>query len=115
MVNITSLTGNGLRDWLIQRITAVILGLYFFLLMGFIFLHPDMQYQQWATLFQMPWFRIASLLALISLALHAWIGVWTVTTDYLKCTALRIGVQVLVFLVLLTSLIWGIEIFWGLT
>jgi len=114
VANITSLTGNGLRDWLIQRVTAVILGLYFLLLLGFAYLHPDLQYQYWSALFQLSWFRIASLLTLIALMLHAWIGIWTVTTDYLHGAGVRICVQLVVIIVLLASLIWGVEILWGL-
>lgn len=114
VANITSLTGNGLRDWLIQRVSAVILGVYFLLLLGFACLHPDLQYQHWLTLLHTPWFRIASLLALIALVLHAWLGIWTITTDYLSGVCLRICVQLLVILVLLASLIWGVEILWEL-
>lgn len=57
--------------------------------------------------------RIASLIALFALSLHAWIGIWTVTTDYMKCTALRLSVQMLVVLWLLSQFIWGLMILWG--
>lgn len=57
--------------------------------------------------------RIASLIALFALSLHAWIGIWTVTTDYMKCTALRLSVQMLVVLWLLSQFTWGLMILWG--
>jgi len=114
MVNsVTSLTGNGLRDWLIQRISAVVIGLYVIFLLGFLLLHSDLQYQQWFGLLSSPWMRIASLIVLLALVVHAWIGIWTIITDYLNNTALRLFVQMLVLAVLLSCFLWGIEILWG--
>lgn len=113
VTNITSLTGNGLKDWLIQRISALYFAAYSILLLGFIMLHPQMNYGQWHGLFQQPVVKIASLIALLMLSLHAWIGIWTVTTDYLKCTCLRLSTQLLVILLLLSQFVWGIMIVWG--
>jgi len=52
-------------------------------------------------------------LALWLLVLHAWIGIWTVTTDYLRQMGLRVTVQVLVALFLISQFIWGLMIIWG--
>lgn len=113
VTNITSLTGNGLKDWLIQRVTAVYLIVY--LASGFCYFvchaHPD--YLQWHALFQKPLVQLASVLAMIALASHAWIGIWTVTTDYLRCTKLRLTVQLLVGLGLLVQVLWSMKIVWG--
>jgi len=81
-------------------------------LLGFVYLHPDLQYQHWSALWQLSWFRIASVLVLIALVLHAWIGIWTVTTDYLRGVCLRLCVQIGVIIVLLASLLWGVDILW---
>ncbi|KTD23033.1 succinate dehydrogenase, hydrophobic membrane anchor protein [Legionella londiniensis] len=113
VTNVTSLTGNGLRDWLIQRVTAIYFAVYILFLFGFLFSHPQLEYNQWRSLFDASWFRIASVIALLSFVLHSWVGIWTVTTDYIKCTAIRISVQFLVLLFLLSQFIWGIMIFWG--
>lgn len=113
VTNVTSLTGNGLKDWLIQRATAVFFAAYVFFLLGFFVMHPGLNYEQWHTLFANPLVQIASVIALLALTLHAWIGIWTVTTDYMKCTALRLSVQLVVFLWLLSQLIWGFMILWG--
>lgn len=113
VTNVTSLTGNGLKDWLIQRVTSVYFAAYSLFLLGFIVLHPHVSYPVWQELFHASWFRIASAIALLALSLHAWIGVWTVTTDYIKCTAIRLSVQLLVVLVLLGQFVWGLMIVWG--
>ena len=110
--NVTSLTNNGLRDWLIQRITAVVLAVFSIFIMGYLIMHPQLEYAQWYSLFQPLWMRIFTLLALASLLLHAWIGIWTVTTDYLKSAVLRLFVQMLVLMTLLCCVVWGIVILW---
>jgi succinate dehydrogenase / fumarate reductase membrane anchor subunit len=111
--NITSLTGNGLKDWLIQRVTAIVFAVYSLFLLGFILNHPHLQFSQWQELFHNGWFRIASVMALVVLSLHTWIGIWTVTTDYIKCTAIRVTIQMAVVLLLLGQFIWGLMIVWG--
>ncbi|KTD46762.1 succinate dehydrogenase, hydrophobic membrane anchor protein [Legionella rubrilucens] len=113
VTNVTSLTGNGLKDWLIQRATAVYLLFYTLFLMGFLIVHPQMAYHQWQSLFACNWFKVASVIALGAISLHAWIGVWTVTTDYMKCTMLRVSVQMAVVVWLLGQFIWGLMIVWG--
>jgi succinate dehydrogenase / fumarate reductase membrane anchor subunit len=113
LTNITSLTGNGLKDWLIQRVTALYFAVYSLFLLGFIFFHPHLSYSEWQALFHHAAFKIASLIALLVLSLHTWVGIWTVTTDYLKCTMLRLTIQLLVVLLLLGQFIWGLMIVWG--
>jgi succinate dehydrogenase / fumarate reductase membrane anchor subunit len=111
--NVTSLTNNGLRDWLIQRVSAVVLAVYFIFLFVYLCLHPQLTYVEWENLFANPVMKTGTLLALLSLLVHAWIGIWTVTTDYLKSMPLRITIQMLVLLGLLGLFFWGILILWG--
>jgi succinate dehydrogenase / fumarate reductase membrane anchor subunit len=113
VTNVTSLTGNGLKDWLIQRVTAVYFAFYSLYLFGYLLMHPHMLYPVWKALFQQQYFQIASLIALFALSLHAWIGIWTVTTDYIKCTAIRLSVQMLVALLLVGQFVYGLMIVWG--
>lgn len=113
VTNVTSLTGNGLKDWLIQRITSVYFALYAIFLLSYLLSHPHLDYAQWHALFHDHYFQIASVLALFAFSLHAWIGLWTVTTDYVTCTALRISIQLLVLLLLLSQFVWGLMIVWG--
>ncbi len=113
VTNITSLTGNGLKDWLIQRVTAVYFAVYALFLLGYLLSHPQLQFAPWYALFHGIVFQIASILALLMLTLHAWIGIWTVTTDYVKRTSVRLSVQILVFLILLAQFFWGLIIIWG--
>ncbi|MDF1828211.1 MAG: succinate dehydrogenase, hydrophobic membrane anchor protein [Legionellaceae bacterium] len=113
VTSVTSLTGNGLKDWLVQRVTAIYLAIYAVLFVVVWFASSPWSYETWTAWFQTPWFQIATALALLTLLFHAWIGLWTVTTDYIKSTALRLTVQGLVLFVLLGQLVAGFMMIWG--
>lgn len=114
VTSVTSLTGNGLKDWLIQRVSAIYLLGCLFVLLGYFMTHPSLTYEEWSILFHCHVVKAVTILALWMLLLHAWIGIWTVTTDYLHNTRLRVSVQVLVALFLSAQFIWGLMIVWGL-
>lgn len=114
VTNVTSLTGNGLKDWLIQRFTAIYLAVYALLILMFFLTHPEPRYIQWQALFQPVWMKTASATALVAFLLHTWIGIWTVTTDYLKHTPIRLFIQFIVAVFLFWQLIWGLMIVWRL-
>ncbi|MDR9424938.1 MAG: succinate dehydrogenase, hydrophobic membrane anchor protein [Marinobacter sp.] len=114
MVNsVTNLGRSGVFDWLIQRVTAYVLAVYTIFILGFMIV-SDVDFEVWSALFDQTWFRIFTLLALLSLGAHAWVGLWTVTTDYIKPMAPRFLVQAGCGLVMFVYLIWGIQILWGL-
>lgn len=111
--SVTSWSRHGLRDFILQRVSAIVLAAYILFLLAYFAMHSDLQYNDWQALYVCNAMRIFSVLALLSLIIHAWIGVWTISTDYLKCTVLRGAFQALVALVLFISLIWGIIILWS--
>ena len=113
VTNITSFGRSGLSDWLMQRVSAVILALYTVFIVAFLLFNPNLDYYAWSSLFSQTWMRIFSLLAFIAIAAHAWIGLWTVTTDYLKSTRLRVSAQAVIILGIFVYLVWGIQILWG--
>ncbi len=120
MSNVTNLGRSGLSDWLIQRFSAVILAAYTFFILGSFLLHPDMDYVQWKSIFENNLMRIFSLVTLAALCAHAWIGMWTVSTDYItalqfgkRATAVRLLFQAGCILLISVYLIWGIQILWG--
>lgn len=106
----TSLGRSGLQDWLIQRVSAIILGVYIIFITGYFLSHSTLTYTEWQQLFSSNYMRYSSLLALISLLAHAWIGFWTISTDYVKHLALRLSLQIVFILSVFACLIWGIQI-----
>lgn len=120
VTSVTSFGRSGLYDWLIQRVGAAVLAAYTIFITAYLILNPDLTYEQWHALFGQLWVRVFSLAALLSFISHAWIGLWSVLTDYLtnrlmgsKATVLRIFAQILLGAVSATYLVWGIEILWG--
>jgi len=113
VTNVTNLGRSGLSDWLIQRVTALILALYTLFIVAYLLFNPGLDYAAWSGLFAQTWMRIFTLLALISIAGHAWVGLWTVTTDYLKSTGVRVVAQIVIILAIFVFLVWGIQVLWG--
>ena len=120
VTNVTSFGRSGLSDWVIQRVSAVILAAYVLFLVFWLAQHSGLQYAQWKELFECTPMRIFSLLALLSLVAHAWIGIWTISTDYLtpmalgkSATAVRFLFQCVCAIVTFVYLVWGIQILWS--
>lgn len=114
VASVTSLGRNGLYDWMVQRVSAVVLAAYTVFIIGYLVLNPDLTYSQWNALFEQTCVRIFTLLALLSFGAHAWVGLWTISTDYIKATVFRFLFQALSGLVMFVYVIWGIQILWGL-
>lgn len=114
VTSITSFGRSGLYDWMIQRVSAVVLLAYTIFMLGYLLLNGDnMDYLQWKSLFEATSMRIFTLLALLAMAAHAWIGLWSVTTDYIKPTGIRFLVQSGCGLLTFVYVVWGIQILWG--
>jgi succinate dehydrogenase / fumarate reductase membrane anchor subunit len=113
VASITNLGRSGLYDWVIQRLTAVILAVYTLFLLGFVIAHPGLQYSDWQDLFASAPMKIVSLLALISICAHGWIGMWTIATDYIKSTSIRFLFLLVTAAFVFVYLVWGIDILWG--
>jgi succinate dehydrogenase / fumarate reductase membrane anchor subunit len=116
----TNFGRSGVADWIIQRFSAVILAAYTLFIVFFIISQPQLDYTIWHTLFGQLWMRIFSLLALLSIAAHGWIGLWGIVTDYLtsrmlgtKGLILRLLVLSIYAVITVAYLVWGIQILWG--
>jgi len=103
----------GLRDWLAQRITAVILVLYTLVLLGWLFALPELTYGSWAGMFASTWMKVLSLLAVLSLVWHAWVGVRDIFMDYIKPTGLRFFLLIATIVALAGYALWAIMILWS--
>lgn len=104
----------GVRDWLIQRITAVVMAVYSVLLAGYLLLQPTLDYDVWTGLFSSQLMRAFTLLFLLSLYYHAWIGMRNIVMDYIRRDGARLVIHVLVILAVLLYTIWSVQILWGM-
>ncbi len=103
----------GLRDWLMQRVTAVVMALYALAMAGWLLLHPGLNYDTWIALFSSNVVRTFSLLFLLAVYCHAWVGVREIVMDYVKPAGIRLVIYVVVILALLLYVIWSVQILWG--
>lgn len=107
----------GVKDWVLQRITAVILVIYTLVLGIGALITPEFTYENWVRLFNFevlsfPLGKLLAMLAFISLAYHAWIGVRDIWMDYVKPTGIRLALQVLTVLWLVGSVVYAAQILW---
>lgn len=114
VTSITSFGRSGLYDWMFQRASAVILLLYTVTIIGYLVCNTDVTYSEWRSLFDMTWMRVFTLLVILSVCAHSWIGLWCISTDYIKSTGLRFLFQAVCGLVMFAFLVWGVQVLWGL-
>ena len=102
----------GLRDWLGQRITAIALVLYTFYLLFAVMTVPTLTYSSWYRLFLNPFMKVATLLAMLALIYHAWVGIRDVLMDYIRATWMRLSLEVLTVALLAGYACWTVIILW---
>ena len=118
---VTSLTRSGLADFVVQRVTAVIMGLYTLCVVGFFYVTSDVDYTALRGYFGSFGMQTFTTLTVLSAAAHAWIGLWTVGTDYLRphyvgrhAAAIRLTYQAGVLALLFFFVVWSLQLFWTL-
>ena len=116
----TAFSRNGVTDWLIQRVSALVLAMYTLCVVGFVALNPGLDFAAWYDFFSHPAMEVFTMFALISTCAHAWIGMWTIGSDYLRphlmgsvANSLRFIYQIGCVLVTIAYLLWGVNIIWG--
>ncbi|HEY2817552.1 MAG TPA: succinate dehydrogenase, hydrophobic membrane anchor protein [Casimicrobiaceae bacterium] len=103
----------GWRDWLSQRVTAVVMLVYTLLIFAIVIWNGGVDYAVWKSVFANHAFKLATFLFMIALAFHAWVGVRNILMDYIKPTGWRLSLQTIVICVLIAYLGWTIEVLWG--
>ena len=105
----------GVGDWLLQRLTAVVMAIYTMVVFIGVMLGPPRSYAEWKEFFSPALFRVATMLFVAALLYHAWVGMRDILMDYLHSTSVRLAAQSAVGLFLLFYLIWTASILWGLS
>ncbi|WP_297481312.1 succinate dehydrogenase, hydrophobic membrane anchor protein [uncultured Photobacterium sp.] len=113
VTSVSSVGRNGVHDFILIRATALILTLYTFYLVGFFAFGPDITFVSWQAFFGQLTTKVFTLLALVSILIHAWIGLWQVLTDYIKPAVLRACFQFVIVAILFIYLFSGFFIVWG--
>lgn len=109
----------GLKDFIAQRITAVILVVYTLVLGIAVLLTPSFTYESWRHLFSftvygLPLGQLLATLAFTAVVWHAWIGIRDLWMDYIKSVGLRLFLYVFTILWLAGSVVYAAKILWSI-
>jgi len=104
----------GLRDWLVQRVTAALMALYTVALLLQVLFGGSLGYERWAGIFAQQWMKVLTFVVILSLAWHAWVGLRDIWMDYVKPVGIRLGLQVFTLVWLVGCAGWAVQVLWRL-
>ena len=105
----------GLRDWLAQRVTAVLMALFTIVLLAqVIFSKGPMGYEQWSGIFSAQWMKALTFTIIVAMLYHVWVGVRDIWMDYIKPVSVRLSLQVISIVWLVSCAGWAIQVLWRL-
>ena len=103
----------GTRDWLAQRVTAVLMALFTVIVLAqVIFSHGPIGYEKWAGIFAGQPMKMLTFATIVALLYHVWVGMRDVLMDYVKPVGVRLVLQILVIVWLLGCAGWAIQVLW---
>ena len=105
----------GLRDWLSQRVTAVLMALFtLILLVQLVLTKGPIGSDRWASIFSSQWMKVLTFCVILALIWHAWVGMRNIWMDYIKPVGLRLVLQIFTIVWLVGCAGWGIQVLWRL-
>ena len=102
----------GLKDWIVQRATAMIMAIFTVLFLGVALVVGPDSYAAWRGIFANGFMKFATFVFLISLFYHAWIGIRDIWMDYVKPDGLRLLLMIATAAVLVGYAGWAVQILW---
>lgn len=105
----------GLRDWLVQRVTAALMVLFTLLvLVQVMFTRGPIGYESWAGIFAPQWMKVITFAVIVALIWHIWVGMRDIWMDYIKPVWLRLSLQVFTLVWLVGCAGWALQVLWRL-
>jgi succinate dehydrogenase / fumarate reductase membrane anchor subunit len=104
----------GGRDWLSQRVTALLMALFTLVLLVQLLAPGEIGYDKWAGIFAAQWMKLLSFVVIVALAIHAWVGMRDIWMDYVKPMGVRLVLQVFTIVWLLGCAGWAVQVLWRL-
>ena len=102
----------GVRDWLVQRATAVLMALFTIVIVAQCLTSGEMTYEKWAGIFAPQWMKVLTFVMIASILWHAWVGVRDVLMDYVTQLAPRLVLQVAAIAWLVGCAGWALQVLW---
>jgi succinate dehydrogenase / fumarate reductase, membrane anchor subunit len=104
----------GMRDWLSQRVTAVVMAVFTIAVIVQVLMPGEMGYEHWAAIFSQQWMKVLTFVTVLALLWHAWVGMRDVWMDYVKPVGIRLTLQVATIAYLVGCAGWAVQVLWRL-
>ena len=104
----------GLRDWLSQRVTALVMAIFTIAVVVQVLMAGSLDYYKWSAMFSHQWMKVLTFVVIVSLLWHVWVGMRDVWMDYVQAVAIRLGLEVLTIAWLVGCAGWAIQVLWRL-
>lgn len=101
---------HGLRAWLLQRFTALYIVLFLAYLLQRFYTYPVQDFGAWQTWITDPLVNLTTGLFILSILMHAWVGIRDVIMDYVQHTGLRVAMFAAVALTLIGCGLWSLRV-----
>ena len=103
----------GMRDWLAQRLTAILMAVFTIVLLVSFLTGQNFTYEGWAGLFARQWFKLFTMVTFFGMFYHVWVGIRDIWMDYIKPVGIRLTLQTLTLLWLIGCAAWTVQILWS--
>ncbi len=105
----------GLRDWLSQRVTALVMAVFTLaVVLQVIFTRGPVGYDRWAGIFAAQWMKVLTFVVIVSLLWHVWVGMRDIWMDYVKPVSVRLALQIFTIVWLTACAGWAVQVLWRL-
>ena len=102
----------GLRDWLAQRITSLLMALFTVAVVVQVLLPGPLDYYKWSGIFAQQWMKVLTFVTVVSLLYHVWVGMRDIWMDYVQPVGIRLALQIFTIVWLVGCAGWAIQVLW---
>ena len=105
----------GLRDRMAQRATALLMALFTVVLFAQVLLTAGpITYAVWAGIFATQWMKTLTLVVILAMLYHVWVGMRDIWMDYVKPVGVRLALHLFTMVWLIACAGWAIQALWRL-
>jgi succinate dehydrogenase / fumarate reductase membrane anchor subunit len=104
----------GLRDWLAQRITSLLMALFTVAVVIQVLMPGPIDYYKWSAIFAQQWMKVLTFVTVVSLLYHVWVGMRDIWMDYVKPVGARLVLEIVTIAWLVGCSGWAIQVLWRL-
>jgi len=105
-----SLHAHGFRAWIVQRVSALYLLIFFLICLVWFINATVISYEYWLASFKSPLTIVLVSLFFIAIFVHVWVGVRDIIVDYVHPFVLRLLLLSLILLFLFGLGVWVVVI-----